>query len=92
MTTAQRWDYLPPGWSVDVTLSEDMPAIMLVMQCDVVWRNLTRPQRQLLLACVAGFPFVARADVRARLIGRGLVDEQLQPTTAGRLVVQWRLP
>jgi hypothetical protein len=64
--------------------------LALMVNADRVWRALTKPQRELLLSVVAGFPIKARADVTARLVGHGLVDDALSATEAGRLVVRWR--
>lgn len=56
------------------------------------WSRLTKPQRELLLSACAGYPVLARADVKDRMVARGLITEDLQPTEAGRLVVKWRTP
>lgn len=56
------------------------------------WKRLTKPQRELLLSACAGYPVQARADVKARMVARGLIEDDLQPTSAGRLIVKWRTP
>ena len=63
-----------------------------ILHAHGVWLGLSRPQRQLLLSCVAGFPIKARADVQRRMVDRGLIAADLTPTVEGRLVARWRLP
>jgi hypothetical protein len=89
--TAQRWDYMPPGWTVGAEAKKS-DLLSQVLTADLIWRKLTAPQRELLLSAVAGYPVAPRRDVLRRMIDRGLVDKYLQPTEAGRLVVKWRLP
>jgi hypothetical protein len=86
-----RWDDLPADWAVDLAAGRAPHMLLSVLQADVIWRKLTRPQRELLLSACAGWPVKPRTDVKDRLVGRGLVDEQLTPTDAGRFVVKWRL-
>jgi hypothetical protein len=64
----------------------------LVLAATEVWKALTRPQRELLLSCVAGSPIKARVDVYGRLTVLGLLDGNYAPTGRGRAVVRWRLP
>lgn len=67
-------------------------AFTQVIIADEAWRQLTKPQRELLLSAAAGAPVAARADVRRRLVARGLLNDDLTTTAAGRLVIYWRLP
>jgi hypothetical protein len=95
MTATERWDYLPPDWSASVEVAPaagqtGAHALIQLLMADVLWRALTKPQRELLLSCAAGAPIAARADVRARLVSRGLIEDGPRLTDAGRLVVRLR--
>lgn len=93
MTAATtRWDDLGKNWTVRANPDKSSNLLVQILTAEVVWRNLTKPQRELLLSAVAGCPVKPRADVRVRLIARGLIGEDLAPTEAGRLVVKWRCP
>lgn len=107
--TSRAWDDLGVDWSVQVS-GTDPAAIhrahplasrggvnMLsnILAASAVWRNLTKPQRELLLSTVAGAPVAARRDVVARMVARGLLnaaDGMPCATAAGRAVVEWRCP
>lgn len=74
-------------------------ALSNILQADAIWRALTKPQRELLLSAAAGAPIAARRDVLKRMTDRGLLEpywwddmSHIEPTDAGRFVVQWRLP
>jgi hypothetical protein len=63
-----------------------------VLNCQQVWRWLTRPQRHALVAHTAGDRISAHRRVLASLHKRGLVDDSGELTEAGRLVRKWNLP
>lgn len=75
-------------------------ALSNILLASHVWRELTKPQRELLLSTVAGCPVKARRDVVRRLAVQGLLadwsgvdpDRVPEATGAGRFVVRWRTP
>lgn len=108
MTRPARWDAFGDDWTVRVVPRDEpitaldtmyplatktgIGLLGEVLTAHAVWRNLTRPQRELLLSIVAGVPVKPRADVLARMVARGLVAADLTATDAGRAVIEWRLP
>ena len=90
--TQQKWDYLPPDWHAEVRPVEPVVGGALVefLTAGVIWRALTRPQRELLVSTAAGAPIRARADVENRLFQRGLITAYNEITPAGRAVMRMR--
>lgn len=76
---------LTGDWHVSVR-QNGQPVLFQVLNCLTIWASLTKAQR----LALEGHP--ARADVTARLVRRGLLDEQGAPTEAGRLVLKWTHP
>lgn len=67
-------------------------ALTNFLNANAVWKALSRPQRELLLSCAAGWPILARADVVARMVRRGLITDGLAATDAGLFIIAWRIP
>jgi hypothetical protein len=80
-----------PDWKVGIG-PDPVSLFAEVLNCQQVWRWLTRAQRDALVVHTAGDRISAHPRVLASLHKRGLVGVDDELTEAGRLVRKWNLP
>ena len=80
-----------PDWQVRLA-EKRAPAIVEVLNAQLVWRWLTRAQQHALLAHTAGDRISAHPRVLAALRQHGLLADTGVLTDAGVVVRRWNLP